>query len=156
MSKAFVSAVRLLARREHSAKELYNKLRLKGYTAEESNQAINECQALDLQNDLRYAQAYTRRLIQRGCGPLKLEYELKKAEVAEGIISSVLEEDWMGVAQKLWQKKFASQELSFEVVQKQKRFLQMRGFDMPTIHALFKKIKAGDIDAVISQTEYEN
>lgn len=144
MSKAFDSAVRLLARREHGATELYEKLKQKGYSSTEAKEALDRCQQLDLQNDHRFAETFSRSRIRQGYGPLKISQELSGKGIDKELIQSILqqEENWLAYALDVWQKKSKGQlEMSFSDMQRQQRFLLYRGFSMDIIAMVTKELK---------------
>ncbi|HHF7373227.1 recombination regulator RecX [Legionella bozemanae] len=145
MTKAFDSAVRLLSRREHSRVELYDKLKQKGYNPIEIKNALEECQRLDLQNDYRFVEIYSRSRIRQGYGPLKISQELSSKGVDKELIHQFLqqeEDNWLAYALDVWQKKSKGQfDLSFEELQKQQRFLLYRGFGMDTIAQVKKELE---------------
>lgn len=78
MNKALDCAVRLLARREHGARELAEKLAQKGYNSSDIDEAIARCQSLGLQSDVRFAESRCRLRIRQGCGPLKIHSGIAK------------------------------------------------------------------------------
>lgn len=145
MTKAFDSAVRLLSRREHSRVELYDKLKQKGYNPIEIKNALEECQRLDLQNDYRFVEIYSRSRIRQGYGPLKISQELSSKGIDKELIHQFLqqeEDNWLAYALDVWQKKSKGQfDLSFEELQKQQRFLLYRGFGMDTIAQVKKELE---------------
>jgi regulatory protein len=145
MSKAYNSAVRLLARREHGAKELSNKLVSKGYSTEDIQQAVTRCQELDLQSDQRFVESFLRHRIGQGYGPLKISQELKQRGVENTLVQLALaqeEDNWLSYAMNIWQKRCKGElELSFEELQKQQRFLLYRGFGMDIVSRVVKEIR---------------
>lgn len=140
MSKAYVCAVRLLARREHGAQELSEKLAQKGHEPDEITKIIAECQRLGLQSDSRFAESLCRRRIQQGYGSHRIRQELKEKHIEEYLIAKALEpyqDSWIEYAQEVWGKKFKHlEDNSFESQQKQKKFLQYRGFSHDIIAAV--------------------
>ncbi|KTD41637.1 recombination regulator RecX [Legionella parisiensis] len=145
MTKAFDCAVRLLSRREHSKVELYDKLKQKGYNSIEIKDALEECQRLDLQNDYRFVEIYSRSRIRQGYGPLKISQELGSKGINKELIHQFLHQEeynWLTYALDVWQKKCKGQcDLSFEELQKQQRFLLYRGFGMDTIAQVKKELE---------------
>jgi regulatory protein len=145
MTKAFDSAVRLLSRREHSRVELYDKLKQKGYNPIEIKNALEECQRLDLQNDYRFVEIYSRSRIRQVYGPLKISQELSSKGIDKELIHQFLqqeEDNWLTYALDVCQKKSKGQyDLSFEELQKQQRFLLYRGFGMDTIVRVKKELE---------------
>lgn len=145
MTKALDSAVRLLSRREHSAVEICDKLKQKGYSPTEIKKVLEECQRLDLQSDRRFVEIYSRSRIRQGYGPLKISQELSSKGVDKELIHLFLQQEqdnWLAYALDVWRKKSKGQcDLSFEELQKQQRFLLYRGFGMDTIVQVKKELK---------------
>jgi len=140
MTKAFDCAVRLLARREHGAHELAGKLIQKGYSQEDTENAIVECQRHGWQSDSRFVEAVFNTRIRQGYGPLRISQELQNKYICRELITAKLdeyEEQWQEHAHAVWQKKFMPPE-NFIDMQKQQRFLLYRGFPIEIIAQLFK------------------
>lgn len=144
MTKAFDSALRLLARREHGAKELNDKLKRKGFSEEDVKNALDYCDELGLQSDERFAEHYTRYRISCGFGPLKIGQELKSKGIDSDLTQKTLrqeQDNWLTHALSVWEKKCKGQlDLSFNELQKQQRFLLYRGFDTDTIARVIKEL----------------
>lgn len=144
MTKAFDCAMRLLARREHGARELADKLVQKGYNRQESNEAIAECQRLGFQSDLRFVEAVCHVRIRQGCGPLKISQELQAKHLDPELVNEILareEDNWLTHALAVWHKKYKKQDqVSFAELQKQQRFLLYRGFPTDVITRVMKEI----------------
>src|ERR1041385_5485572 len=81
---AYDKALTLLARREHSARELKSKLVRKGLDADESAAALAQLQAKDYQSDARFGEMLVRSRIAQGYGPRWIVAELKTHGIAEG------------------------------------------------------------------------
>jgi regulatory protein len=132
MNNTLDCALRLLARREHGAWELANKLARKGYNSIDIAEAVEKCQSLGLQSDVRFVETLCRMRIQQGCGPLKILQELQAKQIARELIDGILDqeqENWLSHAQVVWNKKFRSRpKLSCIELQKGQRFLTYRGF----------------------------
>jgi regulatory protein len=143
MTKAFDSALRLLSRREHGARELCDKLEHKGYSATEAKDALEACQRLGLQNDSRFIDNYSRSRIRQGYGPIKITQELKIKGIDTELIQHELRherDNWLTYAMEVWQKKSKGKlDLSFEEMQKLQSFLLYRGFTMDTIMKVVKE-----------------
>ncbi|MBA2711454.1 MAG: recombination regulator RecX [Tatlockia sp.] len=137
MTKAFDCALRLLARREHGAQELANKLSIKGYEADEISNSINECQRLGLQSDARFVESFCRSRIRQGLGPLKISQELQAKQIDRTLIENVLADEqgnWLSHALAVWHKKYKNDaDIPFTELQKRQRFLQYRGFSTDII-----------------------
>ncbi len=142
MSKAYVDAVRLLARREHGAHELTQKLARKAHSAQDIQDALAECQRLDLQSDARFAEGLCRARIRQGHGPVRIRRDLDQVMIARELIDDILAQEqdhWVSYATAVWVKKYEQLgDDSFAAQQKQKQFLLSRGFAMNTIQLVFK------------------
>ncbi|GGI79445.1 recombination regulator RecX [Legionella impletisoli] len=143
MSQAYACAVRLLARREHGAHELFQKLAQKGFTSIEADAAVAECQRLGFQCDERFAESVCRNRVRQGYGPLRIEQELKQLRIDGDVIQQILSQEqhsWLFHAKAAREKRFQDGEnLTGDAIQKQKRFLLYRGFPSDVIHQLFKQ-----------------
>lgn len=144
MTKALDCAMRLLARREHGACELADKLAQKGYNRQESNEAIAECQRLGFQSDRRFVDAVCHVRIRQGCGPLKIHQELQAKHIESELIDEILAREadhWLDHALAVWHKKYKKQDqVSFAELQKRQRFLLYRGFPTDVIARVVKEI----------------
>lgn len=127
------SAMELLARREHSVKELTNKL-LKRYP--ENPQEITDCVVAlsedNLQSDKRFCEAYVAMRKRKGYGPQRIAAELRERGVSETLAKPQLrdpENDWFATAADVWQRKFhGHQPQDLKEKARQIRFLTYRGF----------------------------
>ena len=135
-------AVRLLARREHSAEELRQKLIKREFALDEIATALLELKQGDWQSDERYAEAYIRVRRLKGFGPVRIASELRERGVDELIADRyLLAEDgiWRQTLEQEYQKKYHGR--AFEDYQekaKRMRFLQYRGFSLDLIHDVVK------------------
>jgi regulatory protein len=68
----------LLAGRDHSKKELLQKLASKNYGRDSALAVIDELASEGWQDDLRYAESYARSRILKGYGPVRIAYELRQ------------------------------------------------------------------------------
>lgn len=126
-------ALDLLARREHSCKELQLKLAKRGYGHEEIQLVVQALQQSNLQSDERFSQSYVRYRAGQGFGPNRIRQELSARHVSQSLIESSLYEqeiDWIEQARMAKWKKFGSKiPEEFEEKIKQLKFLQYRGFE---------------------------
>jgi regulatory protein len=130
------AAMDLLARREHSRRELQAKLRRRFSESETIKSEIIEA-VIDglaeenLQSDDRFAEAYTRMRKRKGYGPVRILMELREKGIADDLASGWVydgEHDWYETASLAWQKKFNHLPQDAKERAKQMRFLQYRGF----------------------------
>jgi regulatory protein len=134
-------ALKLLARREHSARELKRKLAARGITDDDAAAAVEHAIAENWQSDSRYAEMLVRTRIAGGYGPVRIEAELEVAGVPSGQIRAALdgaEVDWQALAREQHAKKFGAPPTSSAERAKQYRYLQGRGFDSGQISAALK------------------
>jgi regulatory protein len=138
-----LSAMNMLARREHSRQELFLKLKKKFPDHQvEIEQELEKLAQEGLQSDARLAEAFVRARTNKGQGPVKIRAELKGKGVSSDIISLTFEAcdvDWFGLAGEVATKKFGDfgNELSDPRFKgKLSRFLQQRGFSFDHISSL--------------------
>ena len=135
------SCLRLLARREHSRKELLNKLLVKGFDKDDILTVIDELAEQGWQSDSRYAQSYTRHRIQKGYGPVFIAYELRKNGVDADDLEDIVQKtagSWIELLEQVYTKKYGYDSLmDRKEWAKRSRFLMQRGFSGTMISALF-------------------
>jgi regulatory protein len=135
------SCLLLLARREHSQKELLNKLLVKDLAKDEILAVIEELAQQGWQSDSRYAESYTRHRIQKGYGPILIAYELRKNGVDEVDLEDIVKKtagSWMDLLEQVYTKKYGHDSLlDRNEWAKRSRFLMQRGFSGTMISALF-------------------
>jgi regulatory protein len=138
-SKTQIAAVRLLARREHSVKELKRKLEAKGHAAEEVDRVVADLGAKKLVSDERFTEAYIAHHARRGQGPVRIRAELRQQGASDDVIEAALarsEVDWTALAIETRRRKFGDRPPGGAAERaKQARFLQYRGFSTEQIRA---------------------
>jgi regulatory protein len=133
-------ALDIISRREHSQKELTGKLLNKFSEEELVESAINSLVKKNLLNDFRYTEAYVVSRKRKGFGPKKIIYELIARGVMENIAYEAIENEggWKDAALKAFNKKFKKgKAMDFKELNKQKAFLQNRGFSFEEIDSVF-------------------
>ena len=133
-------ALDILSRREHSQKELIGKLVNKFSEEEIVNSVINNLVEKNLLNDSRYSEAYVVSRKRKGFGPKKILYELISRGVIENIAYEAIENEggWKDAALKAFNKKFKKgKAMDYKELNKQKTFLQNRGFTFEEIDSVF-------------------
>jgi len=138
------SCLRLLARREHSRKELLNKLLVKGFDKDDILAVIDELARQGWQSDSRYAESYIRHRIQKGYGPIFIAYELRQNGVDEADLAGIVQQtvgSWMDLLEQVYTKKYKRDTLpDRNEWAKRNRFLMQRGFSGTMISALFDQL----------------
>lgn len=136
--------VRLLARREHSRRELLDKLALRGFERDEVAAVIDDLSRQNRQNDARYAECYIRDRISKGYGPLRIAYELQQRGIAGADLEAQAEEQggWLNLALDVYAGKYDEETcLPPNEWAKRSRFLLQRGFSGETIKRVFSVMK---------------
>ena len=150
-------AVDLLSRREHSQKELYQKLVKKDFSADDIPAVLAYLIEKDYLSDQRFAESILRVRVDRGFGWLYIKNELKQKGVCLTIINQLDkndEIDWYLQAELAYNKRFStplvdyvvdddepishlSKNKAYQAASKEKakrmRFLQYRGFSSDQI-----------------------
>ena len=133
LEKARASALASLCLREHSIKELTDKLTRKGYEDQSIVTVVAECLESNYLNNQRFAEIYWRSRSSKGYGPNKIRMELKLRGIDSQTIqaSSNQEElDFEKVIKKVYLKKYKGQEIrDFKDKLKRQNYLYQRGFD---------------------------
>ena len=133
---ALNAAIRLLARREHSSFELKTKLMQRGIQAELSDMILKFVQLKNWQSNKRYAESYIRTRMDKGYGPLKVQYELQNKGVdSEDISFGLLEQEdsWEEAALRLLKKRYGSTRLLGGDRLRCQQYLYQRGFTLEII-----------------------
>jgi regulatory protein len=136
--------LRLLARREHSRRELLDKLALRGFNRDEVEPVIDEMAEQNWQNDERYTECYVRQRIRSGYGPVRIRYELQQRGINDGELDSQAEErgGWQNLLLEVYLGKYGEEKLLTQNEWlKRSRFLQQRGFSGEMIKRLYAELK---------------
>ncbi|MBQ0724417.1 MAG: regulatory protein RecX [Cycloclasticus sp.] len=132
----------MLTRREHSQRELKQKLVKKGFEKDEIDDVLAEFASNGWQSNQRFAESYARSQIQKGYGPSRIQYELKERGI-DASINDVFEQqpDWFDVLMGLHVKKYGScAPTDMKERAKRTRFLQHKGFTLDMIRKLFNQL----------------
>jgi regulatory protein len=135
---AYTKALTLLARREHSARELKSKLARKGLDAKESAAALDTLQANDYQSDARFGEMLVRSRITQGYGPRWIAAELKTHGIAETKARALIdgaEPNWPALVRELLRRRYGGKPASLAERTKRANFLLRRGFDAATVQS---------------------
>ena len=139
-SLIYNKALDIISRREHSEKEIREKLYKKFNDHKVSELVITSLIEKGLVNDHRFAEMYIIARKRKGFGPKKIAYELLAKGVSDNISSQALNEEggWRIAALNAFNKKYKSGKAdNFKELNKQKIFLQNRGFTFEEIDSVF-------------------
>ena len=139
-SLIYNKALDIISRREHSEKEIREKLYKKFNDHKVSELVITSLIEKGLVNDHRFAEMYIIARKRKGFGPKKIAYELLAKGVSDNISSQALNEEggWRIAALNAFNKKYKNGKAdNFKELNKQKIFLQNRGFTFEEIDSVF-------------------
>jgi regulatory protein len=140
-------ALRLLARREHSARQLRTKLTRRGAGEEPADEALDggldellaTLERQGLQSDARFAELLVRSRLSQHYGPLRIAAELRLAGVEASLIAAAIEAadaDWDTGAAAALRKRFGNAGTRRAEQARQFRYLLGRGFEAETLRRL--------------------
>ena len=134
---AYNKALGLLARREHSRKELRQKLDRSGYARDEASEALERLGTQHYQDDDRFAEALIRNRSTQGYGPMRLRAELKSHGLSDARIRSLLDAadiDWTESAAAQLRRRYGAGGPADPAERARRaQFLLRRGFPAATV-----------------------
>jgi len=132
-------AMNWLARREHSLRELRDKLAAREFEPEIIDATVAKLASEGLVSDERFAESFVAAKMRKGQGPVRIRAELKKRGVSADVVQLQVYEaghDWFTLAGEVRERKFGGGiPADFKDKAKQMRFLEYRGFDGEQIRA---------------------
>jgi regulatory protein len=133
-------ALGLLARREHSARELKAKLAARAGTREEAGVVVEQLTDQDLQSDTRFGDSLARQRSAQGYGPRRIQAELRSHGLSDAEIRAAIAEldvDWAALAAAQLRRRYGARAASDrEERGVRAAFLLRRGFDPATVRAV--------------------
>ena len=131
------SAMRLLARREHSRAELHGKLVGRGFENNSVEELLQGLEDQDLLSDERFAMALIASRAETGYGPNRIGLELRDRGISEELARETLaksEVDWEQRVTDQVARKFGSAPAqTFPEWARRARYLERRGFGQDAI-----------------------
>lgn len=145
-TSAYGKALGLLARREHSRRELKQKLERGGYAKDESGEALDRLGEQHYQDDVRFAEVLIRTRAAQGYGPMRLSAELKSHGLADSAVRRLIEDagvDWTASAAAQLRRRYGSKSVADRAeLAKRAQFLLRRGFPAATV----RNVTHADVD----------
>ncbi len=144
LSDVRYAAMNLLAMREHSAKELTEKLGRKFPSPEHVFRVVIDLKEQDLQSDERFTVDFVRMRQVQGKGSVLIRMELRERGIDAFLVDQLLDESdsrWFSLAQEVRSKRFKHLPVDAREKAKQMRFLHSRGFSSRHIQAAFSDEK---------------
>ncbi|WP_347260022.1 regulatory protein RecX [Rudaea sp.] len=134
---AYEKAIALLARREHSARQLKSKLEQRGLDAGESAEAVRQLQSKDFQSDDRFGEMLVRSRLEGGYGARWIVAELRQHGIAEDRARELVaaaDPDWPELVRRQLRRRYGARKpADFAERNKRAAFLLRRGFDAATV-----------------------
>jgi regulatory protein len=132
-------ALELLARREHSRRELARKLGARGFPDDVVTLVLDELEQSGALADARFTDTFVRSRVAKGQGPQRIRAELAQRGIGDADAAEVLrgaDVDWRATIRAVRRKRFGP-ELPRDYAERarQARFLQYRGFSSEQIRA---------------------
>jgi regulatory protein len=129
----------MLARREHSRRELRTRLDRAGYDEDESDRALRQLGEQHYQDDARFGEMLMRSRVSQGYGPARIHAELKSHGLAEADIRALLDTldvDWVALAVAQLRRRYAGKAGTAAAERARRaQFLLRRGFAPATVRA---------------------
>lgn len=135
---AFDRGLRLLALREHTVRELTDKLTARGVDAATAALVVDDLRGRGLQSDARFAEAFVHSRVSRGQGPVRIRQELARRGVDTGAADEAIAAaapQWRALAADARRRKFGDAAPEDRAAwQRQARFLTQRGFPSDVVY----------------------
>jgi regulatory protein len=150
---AYSKAMGLLARREHSRRELRQKLGKGGYEADETVNALDRLGEQQYQDDDRFGEVLLRSRVAQGYGPQRIRMELKSHGLADAAIRQLIDDadaDWDAQAASQLRRRYGGKgpaDLKERV--KRAQFLLRRGFSAATV----RSVTHADVDDAADESD---
>ncbi len=147
----FTAAIDLLSRREHSCRELRQKLAPK-FPDTDIEPVLQRLQELNYQSDQRFAEVFARSRVQRGQGPLRIRQELQLRGIGSAMVQASMERlaqdvDWFELAAEQLLRKFRRpvsdalpREQQLKERARRQRYLAYRGFSGDSVRYAIEEL----------------
>jgi regulatory protein len=127
-----IAAMNLLARREHSRRELKQKLRRRFDDEALVDAELQRLAEKNLQSDERFAESFVRQRAGRGYGLLRVRQGMREKGLGDSEISLAIDAadiDWRTLAAEVYRKKYGDLPAAdLKEKARRARFMQYRGF----------------------------
>jgi len=134
------AALRLLARREHSYKELSQKLKQRGWPEPELENVLSDLADQGLQSDERFVETFVRNRAQKAYGPVRIRAELGQRGIDRAQVDRALREtdaDWLELASGWYERRYRGDPpADMKDKSRRQQALARRGFDHSIVREL--------------------
>jgi regulatory protein len=146
--RAKEQAFRYLSNRDHSEKELKQKLKRKGFSDQAIDKVIPDLKNLQFLNDKKFAELFARnRILQKPIGQRQLEFDLKQ----KGIQNSIIEETLVKIYSEFNEAELARRlavkriqqlrgKTPIQIKRKTADFLLRRGFEWEIVREIIEEL----------------
>lgn len=136
-------ALKLLAMREHSRRELAHKLAARGFDTADIDAALDRLMAEGSIDESRLAEHYVAERVGKGFGPLRIRGELREKGLADELIDRHLEplrDDWADALAAVHDRRFGNEPPTDRTdLGRRARFLEQRGFPTDSIRRFLRR-----------------
>ncbi len=127
------AALGLLARREHSMKELVTKLKSRCCDEDLLENILFGLQENGYINDQRFVESFLRQRVNQGFGPKKIHFDMRGKGITAEMLDFAMQEqeiDWFELALETYRRKFRYEDnYDAKGYAKRIRYMMQRGFD---------------------------
>ena len=137
--EVYDAAIRLLSRRDHSSKELTNKLAQRGFDADLIEQVLTELSQSGLHSEQRFAESYARQRALKAYGPLRIQAELaqrglEREQINEAL--NALDIDFAELAHSFYVRKYHKPIADYREKARRSQAMMRRGFSSEHLRGL--------------------
>ena len=140
-----LTAVKLLAGREHSRQELRRKLNVRHADADLIEAVLDDLEQRGLLSDERFAEIYVDQRSRKGYGPLRIRAELAERGIGGEDAARWIDEgpyDWSEVLEDAAGRKFGDSPAGdMRTLAKRGRFLEQRGFPISLVRRYLNRVR---------------
>jgi regulatory protein len=140
-----LTAVGLLASREHSRHELRRKLAARHLAGDLVDEVLDGLEQRGLLSDARFVENYIAQRSRKGYGPLRIRAELAERGVAGEVVTAWLDQapiDWAEQLDEVAARKFGDQSAGdARELARRGRFLEQRGFPISLVRRYIDRVR---------------
>jgi len=140
-----LTAVKLLASREHSRQEMQRKLAARNLDRELVDEVLEGLEKRGLLSDARFVEHYVMQRSRKGFGPLRIRAELAERGVSGEVVADWLDRgdiDWAERLGDLASRKFGEEPAGdARELARRGRFLEQRGFPISLVRRYLEQVR---------------
>ncbi len=140
-----MTAVKILAAREHSCHELRRKLARRFGLGDALDEVLDGLQQRGLLSDQRFVETYIDQRSRKGFGPLRIRAELNERGVSSDLVEGGLDladTDWLDLLVRTATHKFGDSAVEDRrEMARRGRFLEQRGFPLSLVYRYLDQVR---------------